>query len=171
MKLVPANSKILREEIPPFDFANPPTDPMQLAEDLIEFMYDNNGLGLAANQVGLPYRVFVMRGNEEVGDFACFNPRLVDAGEEVGLMEEGCLSYPGLLVKIKRPKSVRVRFQLPNGETVTQIFAGLSARVFQHEYDHLEGIVHLERASNFHKAQAIRKQKKFKKYVDLGLVG
>lgn len=167
MKLVATTDPILRTELERFDFGNPPVDPMELAQELIEYMYKNNGLGLAANQVGLPHRVFVMRGNSETGDIVCFNPRIVDVGEKQGLMEEGCLSYPGLLVKIKRPQSIKVRFQLPDGDTVTQTFAGLSSRVFQHELDHLNGVVHLERASTFHRDQALRKQKKFKKLVDL----
>jgi len=167
MKLVPTTDPILRTEIDRFDFSNPPTDPMKLATDLIQFMYDNNGLGLSANQVGLPYRVFVMRGNSDSGDIACFNPRIVDVGEKEGMMEEGCLSYPGLLVKIKRPQAIKVRFQLPDGDTTTQTFAGLSARVFLHELDHLNGIVHLDRASRFHKDQALRKQKKLLRTVDI----
>ena len=167
MKLVAATDPILRAELERFDFSNPPVNPMELAQELIEFMYENNGLGLAANQVGLPYRVFVMRGNSDTGDIVCFNPRVVDVGEKEALMEEGCLSYPGLLVKIKRPQSIKVRFQLPDGDTTTQTFAGLSSRVFQHELDHLNGVVHVDRASRFHKDQALRKQKKLLRTVDI----
>lgn len=162
MKLVPHNDPILKIEIPAFDLFKPPTDPHELAHQMISFMYENNGIGLSANQVGLLYRVFVMSGGDQ-GDFVCFNPRIIDVSAESHYMEEGCLSYPGLVVKIKRPKSIKVRFQLPDGDITTEKFAGLSARVFMHELDHLNGVVHLTRANLYHKQQAMKRWKKFKK--------
>lgn len=159
MKLVPSNHPLLKTALEPFDFLNPNIDPLQLTTDMIQLMYDNNGIGLAANQLGLPYRVFVMSGSTD-GDFACFNPKIVNYSQEQHYMEEGCLSYPGLWVKIKRPKSVRVRFQAPNGDVVTKTFAGMTARVFQHELDHLDGIVHIKRATKYHKELAIKRMKK-----------
>jgi peptide deformylase len=120
-------------------------------------MYDNNGLGIAANQVGTPYRIFAMRGAPE--NFVCFNPKIVQYSEQTVVLEEGCLTYPGLLVKIKRSEFIRVRFQTPNGETLTKQFIGMSARVFQHEMDHLDGIVFYNRANKFHREQALRKWK------------
>jgi peptide deformylase len=125
---------------------------------MVEFMYDNNGLGLAANQVGLPYRMFVMRGSPE--NFACFNPRIVSESAEVESVEESCLSFPGLVVKVKRPKSIRARFTMPNGETRTEPFVGITARVFQHELDHLEGKLYFNRANRYHKEVAIKKWKR-----------
>lgn len=154
--LVPPYSEILKKTIQSFDFLNPPTDPSQLAKDLAETMIANNGLGLSANQIGLPYRVFVITGSPI---YACFNPRIVDRSSEEVLMEEGCLSYPNLFIKIKRPASIRVRFNMPNGEVKNEVFEGLTARVFQHELDHLDGIVHTQRASLFHLDQGKRKMK------------
>lgn len=159
MKLVEHTDPILRTPLQEFDFNDPPVDPLQFSKDIIQVMYDNNGMGLAANQVGMPYRMFAMAGGES-GDFACFNPRIVNYSRESQYMEEGCLSYPGLFVSIKRPKSIRVRFQAPNGVTVTETFAGMTARVFQHELDHLDGIVHLGRATLYHKEQAMKKWKR-----------
>jgi peptide deformylase len=95
-----------------FNFIKPPIDPYELSGEMVKFMYDNNGLGLAANQIGLPYRMFVMRGHPE--NFACFNPKVVYQSEELVSLDESCLSFPGLVVKIKRPKSIRVRFMTPN---------------------------------------------------------
>jgi peptide deformylase len=120
-------------------------------------MYENNGLGLAANQVGTPYRIFAMRAAPE--NFVCFNPKIVQQSEQTVTLEEGCLTYPGLIVKIKRPEFIRVRFQTPNGDTLTKQFIGMSARVFQHEIDHLDGIRFYDKANKFHRDQALRKWK------------
>lgn len=150
--LVDCNSPILKQEMEPFDFSNPPVDPIELAANLAETMLHNEGLGLAANQCGLPYRVFVMRSNPL--PIVCFNPKIVDYSEESVYLEEGCLSYPSLFVKVKRPKKIKVRFSEPNGNVVTTTYDGITARVFQHEYDHLEGITHTKRANRYHLEQA-----------------
>ena len=140
-----------------FDFTNPPFDPVEFSQELIKFVYENNALGIAANQIGVPYRVFAMRGSPE--NFVCFNPKITQESEKQIVLEEGCLSYPGLLVKIKRPEFVRVRFTTPNGDTITRQFIGMTARVFQHEYDHLEGNRFYDKANRFHREQAMRKWK------------
>lgn len=158
MELVPSTSQLLNEPCETFDFANPPFDPIEFARELVKFMYESNGIGLAANQVGVPYRIFAMRGQPE--NFVCFNPRVVQASEAEITLEEGCLTFPGLLVKIKRPQHVRVRFQTPNGDTLTKQFTGMTARIFQHELDHLDGVVFYNRANRFHREQALRKWKR-----------
>ena len=152
------NDTYLLEKCEEFDFKDPPFDPIEYAKTLVKFMYDNNALGVAANQVGNPYRVFAMRGNPE--NFVCYNPKIVTPSEQQVLLEEGCLSYPGLVVKIKRPQHIRVRFQTPSGDTMTKQFTGMSARVFQHECEHLDGIRFYDNANKFHKDQAMRKWKK-----------
>lgn len=157
LNLVSETDPILKQELPRFDFSNPPTDPIQLAKDLAETMIQNKGLGLAANQCGLTYRVFVMNGEQ----IRCFyNPRIVDTSEEEVFMPEGCLSFPGLFVKIKRPATCKVRYTQPNGETVTEEYGGLSARIIQHEIDHLNGFTLKDRATRFHLETALRKRKK-----------
>lgn len=138
-----------------FDFKDPPFDPIDFAQALVKFVHENNALGVAANQVGNPYRVFAMRGSPE--NFVCFNPKIVQESEQQIVLEEGCLTYPGLLVKIKRPEFIRARFTTPNGDTITRQFIGMSARVFQHEMDHLDGIRFYDRANRFHREQAMRK--------------
>lgn len=157
LKLVNPNDPILTRPCDVFDFSNPPMDPVELAQNMVKFMYDSNGIGLAANQVGIPYRVFAMRGAPE--NLVCFNPKLVQPSEMEVTLEEGCLTYPGLLVKIKRPQHIRVRFTMANGETVTKQFTGMTARIFQHELDHLDGIIFYNKANRFHRDQAIRKWK------------
>lgn len=155
--LVSCNDAILREEMPRFDFNEPSEDPHKIAHILAQTMIKNDGLGLSANQVGLRYRVFVVMANPII---CCFNPKIVDISEDEITMEEGCLSYPGLFVKIKRPQVIRIRYTRPNGETVTEQYQDLTARVMQHELDHLNGISHLNRANRFHLDQARTKMKK-----------
>lgn len=158
--LVDERDPFLSQPVAQFDFANPPIDPVELAEILAETMIKHRGLGLSANQIGLPYRAFAMQTNPVL---VCFNPRIVDSGDETLSMDEGCLSYPGLVVKITRPKNIKVRFTLPNGQTETHTFSGLTARIFQHEFDHMEGINFLDRAKPVAKDLAMRKYKKMKK--------
>jgi peptide deformylase len=162
MELVKPNDPVLTKPCEIFDFISPPTDPIELAHNLVKTMYENNGVGLAANQVGLPYRVFAMRGSPE--NFVCFNPKIVQPSEMTIILEEGCLTYPGLLVKIKRPQHIRVRFTTPNGDTITKQFTGMTARIFQHEMDHINGEIFYNKANRFHRDQAL---KKWKKQLDL----
>ena len=134
---VDAYDNILSQKIELFDFSNPPKPPRYLAVSLIETMAKKRGVGLAANQVGLPYRVFVM-GMETVA-FACFNPEVISTeGDETVL--EGCLSFPGLYLKVNRPYGIQVRYTDMNGVTQEKRFDGLTARIFQHELDHLNGV-------------------------------
>jgi len=158
MQLVDRNDPILTKKCDEFDFINPPFDPVEFSIELIKFMYDRNGVGLAANQVGIPYRVFALRGSPE--NFVCFNPKIVGVSEADVILEEGCLTFPGLYVKIKRAQHLRVRFTTPNGDTLTKQFTGMTARIFQHEMDHLDGIIFYNKANRFHREQALRKWKK-----------
>lgn len=142
--LVDKYSSELKQKLQPFDFTNPPVNARYLAVSLVETMVARNGVGLSANQCGLPYRVFVM-GAEKVG-FACFNPEIIEAsGEET--FEEGCLSWPGLFLPIKRPSSIKVRYQDMNGVSREETFSGFTARIFLHEYDHMEGIFYTNKVS------------------------
>ena len=138
----------------PFDFLNPFQDPTQLALELMQTMNENNTIGLSANQIGKPYSVFALKGYPE--NIVCFNPRIVNASAETELLEEACLSFPGVNVKIKRPKEIRVRFQMPSGLTDTKTFSGLTARTFQHELDHLNGIIFVNRANRYHREKAMK---------------
>ena len=132
---------ILREEMPAFDFANPIMDPVELYKDLAETMIDADGMGLSANQIGVRTRMFVMRAENVIG---VINPRIIDVSSEMVTLEEGCLSYPNLFVKVKRPKFIKVRFTHPDGNTETKKFDGITARVFQHELDHLKGKLYID---------------------------
>ena len=145
------------ENLEQFDFNNPQIDPVDLSQSMVKLMRKEMGYGLAANQVGLPLKVFVLDGEPA---YAVFNPRITYFGEEEILLEEGCLSYPGLTIKIKRPRFLRARFQDPYGDFVTKQFDGITSRVFQHEYDHLQGVDFTQKVSKLKKDMAIKKWKK-----------
>ena len=153
--LVPANHYLLSTKLEIFDFKNPPTDPEELGLDLLAHMRHFGGIGLSANQLGLPYRVFCTEG--EPG-FVCFNPRITAFAGEDRLLDEGCLSYPGLYIKKKRPDMIRVRFFDPFGNPVVKRFSGITSRIFQHEIEHLDGENYLDDVDTMVLQRAKKKQ-------------
>lgn len=163
MNIVKFPDPILREQMPEFDFANPSHDPEQLEKDMIETMLAMDGIGLAANQVGIRARVFTMgyRGAPEDAT-AFFNPIVVANTEDVEDLEEGCLSFPGIFANIKRPKAIKARWQNSKGEWQEGEFEGYACKCFLHELDHLEGIVFQDRVSTLKWALAVKKSKKRK---------
>ena len=161
--LVPKDSNILTQPTKRFNFLAPPFEPVQFAQDLIKFMYDKNGIGLAANQVNIPYSIFAMRGTPE--NFVCFNPTIVWYSDAIINLDEGCLSFPGLYVKIKRPQHIRVRFHTPNGDVETRKFTGLTARIFQHELEHLQGKSFTNNVSKLKLDMAVKKSLKHEKII------
>jgi len=140
--LVPADWPILYKPIEEFDFSKPPVDPNQFASTLVETCKKNNGLGLSANQCGYSHRVFVMGTGDEYVAF--FNPKVVKTEGE-SHMQEGCLSWPLLTLRITRPKKIWVEYQDFTGEKKEAIFDGISARCFLHELDHQDGIMYTSR--------------------------
>lgn len=154
-QLVPYTDPVLRQKLLPFDF-NGEIDPSEIARDLAEHMLAFKGIGLSANQLGLPYRAFAIKSDPII---VCFNPRVVDQSEETILLEEGCLSFPGIFLKIKRPEVIKVRYQQPDGKTMTKKFGGITARIFLHELDHLDGICLVDHACRTKLQLAIKKSK------------
>ena len=113
----------------------------QLSEILIKNMFHYEGIGLSANQIGIWERAFAMvRDLENNEVMVCFNPRIIKSYSEEVEMEEGCLSYPELFLKIKRPDKIVVKYEDEDKKTHKIKLQGLASRVFQHEYDHMEGI-------------------------------
>jgi peptide deformylase len=145
------------DDLEDFDFKNPQVDPVNLSSSMVTLMRKKSGFGLAANQVGLPLKMFVMEGEPA---YAIFNPRITYTGEEEIILEEGCLSYPGLTLKVKRPRFMRARFQDPYGDFVTRQYDGITARVFQHEHDHLLGVDFTRKVSKLKRKMALKKWKK-----------
>ena len=119
-------------------------------------MHDALGIGLAATQVGVLHRVLVYRVHPDSPVVGVVNPAVEWVGEEEEVMEEGCLSLPGVHLDVERPVHVRVRAQDVRGEPMVVEAAGLEARVLQHEIDHLDGVLILDRVSREQRKQAMR---------------
>jgi peptide deformylase len=119
-------------------------------------MHDSMGIGLAATQVGTLHRVLVYRVEHDSPVNALINPELEWAGKEKEWMEEGCLSLPGVHVDVERPVNVRVRARDPHGAPIVVEASGLEARVIQHEMDHLDGVLILDRTTREERKEAIR---------------
>jgi peptide deformylase len=124
---------------------------------MAQVMHDALGIGLAATQVGVMHRVLVYRVESEAPVAALVNPVLEWASDEREPMEEGCLSLPGVLVEVDRPVHVRVRAQDERGDGIVVEASGLEARVIQHEIDHLDGVLILDRTSREQRKDAMRR--------------
>jgi peptide deformylase len=121
-----------------------------------QIMHDSLGIGLAATQLGVMHRVLVYRVESEAPVAALVNPVLEWASKEEEPMDEGCLSLPGVLVEVDRPVHVRVRGRDEYGEEILIEASGLEARVIQHEMDHLDGVLILDRTSRDQRKRAMR---------------
>jgi len=119
-------------------------------------MEDAIGLGLAAPQVGILQRLFIYRMGPDAPLSVVANPELEFASKEEETFEEGCLSIPGVVVEVERPVHVRVRGQDLEGEDILIEASGLEARVIQHESDHTNGVLMLDRTSRDQRKQALR---------------
>ena len=131
----------------------------RLAEELRrmgQIMDDAIGLGLAATQVGVMHRVLVYRVGADAPLVAVVNPVLEWSSDEREVAEEGCLSLPGVAVDVERPIHARVRAQDEHGEPILIEASGLEARVIQHEMDHLEGVLIIDRISKEQRREALR---------------
>jgi len=126
------------------------------AQRMGELMGDALGVGLAATQVGVLHRVLVYRVQHEAPLAVLVNPEIEWSGRELELLEEGCLSLPGVLVDVERPIHVRVRALDERGNQITVEASGLEARVIQHEVDHLDGVLILDRTTREQRKEAIR---------------
>ena len=133
----------------------------EMKDNLIETMEHYNGIGLSANQCGIMERVFVMYSDVKKKEIiACFNPKIITESDEEVFMDEGCLTYPGLWLKVKRPDGIEVTYEDENGEKQERAMFGLECRVFQHEYDHMEGTNFTKKVSKLKLDMAQRRQKK-----------
>ena len=164
-ELIKETDPFLREKPEIFNFENPQVDPKKLATQLVENMAHHEGLGLSANQIGIPVMVFAMSFNEH--DLIVFNPEILEWSEETTYMKEGCLSFPGLWIAMERAKLVAVKFQVFDGEEQAGSMTELSARIFQHESEHMDGDLFIDNVNKFKLKSAMRKRniylRKFKK--------
>ena len=165
-ELVEEASKVLRNPTSEFDFENPPEDPIQIEKNLAEAMDRFGGIGLSANQLGLDYRVFVMK-TADSGTKAFFNPEITKLSKETEMMKEGCLSFPDIYLMIKRAKVIEFDYTDAEGERKTLQLDGIGSRCVQHEIDHLNGIIFLQRASRLNIERALKaRPKEMKKRLD-----
>ena len=165
MELVKETDPLLLQKCNPFDFENPIMDAYELSDELHKVRKDGAGIGLAAPQVGINTQVLVIG----MGDFKTegtedynqvfFNPTILSFEEGSTYMMEGCLSYPGLFLKVKRPQNMTMEWYTEEGSRCEERFVGMTSRILQHEVDHLNGITFLKRANRIHLAKA-KKDKK-----------
>ena len=129
-------------------------DLRRLVERMVTLMHEAQGVGLAATQVGILRRVFVFEPDDD-GPRAVVNPRLLDASDEQETDEEGCLSLRDVRVPVERPLRITLEGKDPAGEDVRHELEGLPARVVQHEVDHLDGVLIIDRTDAEHRKQAL----------------
>lgn len=157
--LVDFYDPILRTPTKPFVFDETPAREVEFYAYSMAMMltHYHDGLGLSANQVGWDLRICAL--NLGSHNIVLFNPEIVEASEPVLGYFEGCLSYPGLLLKIPRSQKIKVKFQAPAGNWLEETFEGLTAVCVQHELDHLDGIVYSDKVSSIAFDRAKRKVK------------
>ena len=138
LKLIPNTHPILHEKMKP---CSEDLDRREMSRILKENMIHYEGVGLSANQIGISERVFVMVLHVETEEIiTCFNPRIIKKYKDCGWFEEGCLSYPDEIINVSRPNRIVVKYEDEDKKEHKIKLDGFAARVFQHEFDHLEGI-------------------------------
>ena len=141
-----------------------------LARDMLETMYKASGIGLAGPQIGVSERIIVvdLNGSEEdtEGPVVLVNPRVVEASRKTDRAPEGCLSIPGMEEVVERPATVTVEGMTPSGQAVTYEAQGLFSRALQHEIDHLDGVLFIDRLTPLKRKLALRKWRKAQEEVE-----
>ena len=170
--LIPPNDPRLLMQVAPFMDDTLEQFGFADRKELSKVMYDNmakyGGLGLSANQLGLPYRMFVMGGHPQIEDGkvrSVFNPMVNDVSPESINLKEGCLSFPFLFLSIKRPKWCSVRYTDENGEEIEETLHGMSARIFMHENEHMNGYVFTDLVSKLKLERAEKSKQKMIKEI------
>jgi peptide deformylase len=168
MKLVTYPNDFLDQKVKPFDFEK--LDAKKIESEMIEIMEKHQGVGLAANQVELDAQIFIikptgLKGYEDGKSFAIINPKIKAVTNETIVGEEGCLSFPLLYLKVKRPYGLITECLDSTGKECTIELTGWNARIFGHEYDHLYGINYIDRVSKLKLDMAKKKQEKLMKRI------
>ena len=136
--LVKSDDKILHRRIKPCGVN---VDRHFISKTLIENMFHHEGCGLSANQIGMDIRAFAMIRDIEYNDvIVCFNPRIISRSDDCVWCEEGCLSFPDQFINVHRPDKIIVKYEDEDGKDHKISLSGFASRVFQHEFDHLNGI-------------------------------
>ncbi len=160
-------NKILRQKSLPVEQVG--TEEQQLMDDMLETMYNANGIGLAAIQIGVPKRIIVMdisKNDEQNNPMYFVNPIIKNKVNEISTYEEGCLSVPNFFAEVNRPKKCDVEYLDYEGNSKILKAEGLIATCIQHEMDHLEGILFIDYLSKLKKTMIVKKLSKQKNRPD-----
>ena len=176
--MIPPSDPRLLMQIAPFVDANLKEAGFKDRIELSKVMYDTmakyGGIGLSANQVGLPFRMFIMGGHPQIDNGrvrSVFNPLINDVSEETTSMKEGCLSFPFLFLSITRPKWCHVKYTDENDKEVEEVLHGMNARIFMHENEHMNGYVFTDLVSKFKLKRAEEARKKMiKRFTREGVI-
>jgi peptide deformylase len=165
LKLLNESSKFLRQSVKEYDLNlySEKSFLEEVSNDLLNLMYTQGGIGLSANQTGLNFRVFVM-GNEE-RRYICWNPKVLEKSEIQQENIEGCLSFPDLYLKIKRCQYIKVEYYDQFGSVRKHDLVDDWAQCFQHELDHLNGVVFTERVSRLRLRMAKKRRIKVRTQI------
>ena len=155
MKLIKAPDDFLEKKVNDFDFTK--MDAEKISAEMFDIMKKYEGVGLAANQVGIDAQIFIMGEDKPM---SIINPLITEVSTNQVEMMEGCLSFPGLFMKVKRPDIVGVKYLDTQQKECIIKLEGFHARVFLHEYDHLQGITFDQRVSKMRLDMAKKKQEK-----------
>lgn len=148
--------KLLRKKMADFDFKKySKKEIRELVKKMREAMKKSNGIGLSANQIGIDLNVFVAQADGKF--YVVFNPKILKKSEESILMEEGCLSVPEVFGNVSRPEKIILEGFDKNGKKIKIKAWGLLARIFQHEVDHLNGSVFIDKTKDLHKYVPVKK--------------
>jgi peptide deformylase len=143
-----------------WDFNNPPLDSVVFERDLLDTLQSQNALGLAANQVGISYRVMLIHSQRDHEYIVMYNPSIISVSQDLWLHNEGCLSFPGIALSIARPSTITVSWFNSVGNKYTREFVEMDAKCILHELDHLNGIVFKQYVSPLKFALAQKKGRK-----------
>jgi len=163
MKLVYYPDEFLSKKVNSVNIDNVDFNPLELKNEMVEFMLSNNGIGLSANQIGLDAQLFVM-GDGKDNNSILINPVVLQHTKEIVIDIEGCLSFPNVFAQVKRPKEILVEYYDENLEKKRTHLKDYSVKVFLHEYDHLQGITFKDRVSPLVWKMANKKAKKIQKH-------
>lgn len=170
MQLVDEKNTILKKVMPDFNFDDPIIDPNELVREMHKVRKRDGGIGLAAPQIGVETRVVVIGmgdfQSDGVEEFAkeFFNPEITEYSKDTEYMIEGCLSFPGLFVKVKRPKEITFTYEDLDGTKYVDHLSGITSRIVQHEIDHLDGITFDTKANRIHLQKAKKDRKLSSRY-------
>ena len=163
LELLKENSSFLLQSIEEKPYDNSLFS-KKIGYQLLDFMYSNDGIGLSANQVGLNHRMFVM-GDKDIQQI-CWNPHIIEYSGDLVEKTEGCLSFPNLFLKIKRSEQIKVRYINEYGLRTTRELSDTWSHCFQHELDHLNGILFTHKISKLKLDMALKKRHKMKRKID-----